>query len=137
MASWIWWYAALHPAVRMVKGSSPLVLGLTARDVLGRYASQCTITEFAWPFSIPAAEREKFPWPPEELIIGSVIEQYHAAFDALTAGDKEAPRVEDLVATGVRAAARQHLQDLRELGGAAEKVVALIDSQLAAKTNAS
>ena len=71
MRCWLWWYLAADPTIRMVAGHPFSLIGSTALDVLDRRASQCTISEFVWPWPVVAAEREKFPWPPEELVLAS------------------------------------------------------------------
>jgi hypothetical protein len=119
MRCWFWWYTSLHPAVRMVSGASLAVLGLTAIDVLGRYASQCTISDMVWPFPLPLELRERFPWPPEELAIGGVVREYHNALDATAAGEPDLPSQASLVGSGLRAAAAEHHSELARAASAA------------------
>jgi hypothetical protein len=103
----------------MVSGASLAVLGLTAIDVLGRYASQCTISDMVWPFPLPLELRERFPWPPEELAIGGVVREYHNALDATAAGEPDLPSQASLVGSGLRAAAAEHHSELARAASAA------------------
>ena len=130
MRCWFWWYTALHPAVRMVSRASLTVLGQTAIDVLGRYASQCTITDLVWPFPLSLELRERFPWPPEELVIGGVIREYHQAMDAAAAGERDVPGQASLVEAGLRAASAEHHSGLARAASAAGEVDRMITELL-------
>lgn len=127
MRRWFWWWLAAHPAVRMVKGNAIRVLGQAAVDVLGRRAGQCTISEFAWPFPVPVEYRSKVPWPPEEVVIGAVIREYHEVLDRALAGGHDLPDREHLVRTGVRVAVEEHVGGLRDLAVAAAELPGMID----------
>ncbi len=96
----------------MVFGHSLHILGLNAYNVLGQVASQCTITEFVWPFPWSAPLRERYPWPPEEFVLGGILQQYHEAFEFAEAG-QEAPGRDELIIRGLRAATEAHMTELR------------------------
>jgi hypothetical protein len=123
MRCWFWWYLAVHPTVRMVAGHPYSVLGATALDVLGRRASQCLITELVWPWPVFEVEREKFPWPPEELVLGGVLAQYQEVF-ARAAEDPspDLPGREEILRLGVRAGLEEHAKELRRAAEAAEEL---------------
>jgi hypothetical protein len=127
MRCWFWWYLAVHPAVHMMKGNPIAVLGQTAMDVLGRRASRCMITELAWPFRVPHEYRWKFPWPPDELVLGGVIRRYHEILDRADDGEKDLPGREHLVQDGVALAVQEHLDGLRELADTAGELPHLVD----------
>jgi hypothetical protein len=122
MQCWFWWYLAVHPAVRMVAGHPLALIGQTAFDALGRRASQCMITEMIWPFPVLAAAREKLPWPPEEVLLGGVLDAYHRAFSAVAAGTDDRPSRDDLVRGGINAAVDEHVEQLRRMADAAGDV---------------
>jgi len=128
MNCWLWWYLAVHPAVRMVAGNSLALLGQTAFDVLGRRASQCAITEFVWPFAISVEYREKFPWPPEELALGAVINEYHHAFDTALSGENELPDRDELVRRGLTLAYEEHMRMLSRAAEAARGLPEAFDA---------
>lgn len=110
MRCWNWWWLAHNPTVRMVYGNSIAILGATAYDVLGRVASQCALSEFIWPFPFPEQVLER-PLPPEELVIGSILQRYYEAFESIEAGG-DVPDSNELVADGIRAAHKSHLAEL-------------------------
>src|SRR6266540_1757401 len=109
---WTWWWLTHNPSVQMVFGHSLHILGLNAYNVLGQVASQCTITEFVWPFPWSAPLRERYPWPPEEFVLGGILQQYHEAFEFAEAG-QEAPGRDELIIRGLRAATEAHMTELR------------------------
>jgi hypothetical protein len=126
----LWWDVATHPSVRMVAGNSLYVIGATALDVLGRHTTTCLITEFAWPWPILLAERERFPWPPEELLLGGVIKQYHQAFySAVTDPPEEAPSRGALVRAGVIEAIDTHAEQLHEAAAGAAELRAVAEQK--------
>ena len=130
MRCWNWWYLATHPTVRMVALHPFHLVGLTALDVLGRRAGQCLITELTWPWPVFELERERFPWPPEELVLGSILTQYHRAFEQTAAGDdRELPDRDQLVADGVRAALEEHVGELRRSANAARRLTKIFDEK--------
>lgn len=114
----ILWYVANHPQVLEVKYSHLYVVGKTAYDVLGRYASQCEIWQFLEP-PIFVDEREfpELPFPPEEFVLGGIIQQYHLAIDEATLG-KKAPPAEQLREAGIRLAFDFHATELQRISGA-------------------
>ncbi|MFL6098571.1 MAG: hypothetical protein ACJ71T_01295 [Actinomycetales bacterium] len=127
MRCWIWWYLAVHPAVLMVTRHPYFVIGSTALDVLGREAGQCVITEMGWPWPVLEVERHKFPWPPEEVLFGSVISEYHAVFDRATEDrTHELPDREAIVRRGVERAVEAHVSDLTEALEAARGLPAVL-----------
>ena len=127
MSCRVWWWVATHPAVLMVARSPIWVLGETAYNVLGKVASQCEILEFIdWPlYEIPRGI--PLPWPPEELILGGIMERYHEALDAAAAG-KELPDRRELVADGFRRAFAAHGQELSETLEGAESLAKQLDA---------
>lgn len=111
----ILWYLATHPQVLEVKYNHLYVLGGTAYDVLGRRASQCEMSQFLV-LDIPRLIKRKFPVPPippEELILGGIIEQYHQAFDGAQQG-KKPMEVEQLISRGLQRSFDVHINDLQE-----------------------
>jgi hypothetical protein len=131
MRYWFWWLLAVHPAVHMVKGNSFTVLGQTAFDVLGRQASQCTISQLIWPFPIPEKLRIEFPWPPEEVLLGAVIARYHAAFDQADARAGELPNRAQLVDKGFREAVALHVTEARRMAEAAGRLPGVLGERSA------
>lgn len=108
----LWWWLALHPAVFMVSSNPVFVLGETAYDVLGRVANRCTITEFIFPpLFIERLLPERFPWPPEELVLGGIIAQYHEAIRLAEAGERP-PEVQTLYARGVQLGLQTYIEEL-------------------------
>nr|BFE51673.1 hypothetical protein GCM10017745_51000 [Saccharothrix mutabilis subsp. capreolus] len=124
MRRWFWWSLAAHPGLRMVKGGPIALLGQTAIDVLGRRASQCTTTDLVWPFPVPVEFPAKVPWPPEQLVLGAVIRQYHDVLDRALAGEPELPDGDRLVRTAIRDAVDEHVRGLRGLADAAAELPA-------------
>lgn len=119
MRCWFWWYLALHPSVRMVAGQSLAVVGRSALDVLGRRASQCVITDLIWPFPIPLDAREAYPWPPEEIVVGSVLTGYHRAFERAGTAEDDPPTRQEIIRGGIERAVEEHVAQLRRMASAA------------------
>lgn len=110
----LWWWLALHPAVYMVAHNPVYVLGETAYNVLGRVANQCRISEFILPPHLfEQVVPGRFPWPPEELLLGGIIKQYHEAVGLLE-GRQEPPSVETLHVRGVRLGLQTYIGELGE-----------------------
>jgi hypothetical protein len=112
------WYIANHPQVLEVKYSHLYIVGRTAFDVLGRWASQCELWEFFYP-SINVLTEKEFrvpPVPPEEFIIGGIIQQYHLAMDEAALGKRPAS-VEQLSDAGIKQAFELHTTELQQLSG--------------------
>jgi len=122
MKCWLWLWVSLEPTVMMAKYQPRRILGASARDVLGRVATQCQITEFLDFFELDAQVRAErpLPWPPEELLIGGIVREYHEALDFLEANPKSRRRFEprDMRRRGLVAAIRDGVEELEEsLGG--------------------
>jgi hypothetical protein len=129
MRCWTWWWLAHNPSVQMVFGHPLHILGFNAYNVLGQVASQCTITEFVWPFPWFAPLHERYPWPPEEFVLGGILQQYHEAFELAEAG-QEAPGQEELIVRGLRAATEAHMTELRATVEAAQNVQQFVEEGL-------
>ncbi|MBB5235889.1 hypothetical protein [Deinococcus budaensis] len=128
----LWWWLALHPAVFMVAHNPIFVLGETAYNVLGKVASQCMISEWIFPpHLIEWPLRERFPWPPEELVLGGIVEQYHSAIRAAQAGEK-LPEVGALYARGVRSGLHFYTEELAETLKGAQALDEITERLLAA-----
>jgi hypothetical protein len=88
MKCWLWWWVVLQPTVQMAKYQPLRLLGAAARDVLGRVATQCQITEFTDFFDLDPKILAKVPWPPEEFLLGGIVREYHDAIDFMEANPK-------------------------------------------------
>jgi len=127
----IWWWLVTHPEIIEVARAPFWILGGAAYDVLGRWASQCTITEFIW-IDFPKYllyERDPkhppLPWPPEEVILGGILLEYQEAIQHAAAG-KPVPDRHALQASGFKRAAAYHAESLAAgLKGAQSAVEAL------------
>jgi hypothetical protein len=117
----VWWWLAHNPTVTMAFGHPISILGLNAYNVLGQVATQCAMSELIWPFPLPVEMRERYPWPPEELVLGGILHQYLEAFERADAGE-DAPGAEALVERGLRQALSVHLDDLRTALKSAEEI---------------
>lgn len=113
----LWWWLVTHPEIIEVARSPYWILGGTAYDVLGRSASQCTITEFIW-VDFPRHliyERDPrhppLPWPPEEVILGGILLEYQEAIQQATEG-KPLPDRKTLQVNGFKRAAAYHVESL-------------------------
>jgi hypothetical protein len=124
MRCWFWWRLASHPAVRMVAGNPLHIIGATALDALGRRTSSCLITQFVWPWPIRIEERERFPWPPEELVLGGVLARYQEAFrTAVSDPQREPVPAVELVRAGVLAAVEEHAEQFRRAATGARELL--------------
>lgn len=134
----ILWYLANHPQVIELKYSHIFVLGRTAYDVLGRWASQCEIREVIYfPLDLKLKlwrDLPEPPWPPEEMVLGGIIQQYHQAIDDAGRG-KKPPSVEQLSDAGIKLAFDAHMAELQRIIGAARYGLnALTGKQATAKS---
>jgi hypothetical protein len=130
MRCWFWCWLATKPTIRMLIGNSISLLGRTALDVLGRRASQCVISELLWPFPLLEVERVRLPWPPEELVIGGILEQHLATLDAAATGGENLPDRAEIVRRGITRALEEHVGELRRAAEAAEQLEAVIAEKL-------
>ena len=118
-----WWDLVSNPAVRMVANNPIHIIGGAGLNVLGQQTTSCLITEFVWPWPILAAEREKFPWPPEELVLGGVIKRYQEAIQAaITDPSTEATDRDALIREGVLEAFDTQVEALSQATDAASEV---------------
>jgi len=115
MSHSIFWWLAIQPEVLEVARGSVVTLGQTAFDVLGRRASQCEALEFIKIY-LPPLVRPQFPippFPPDEIILGGIVEQYHQAIDRANLGEKPVA-VQQLIDSGLKRAFTFHVDQLEQ-----------------------
>ncbi|MGD1699382.1 hypothetical protein [Dapis sp. BLCC M229] len=102
------WGLRWHWSLREVLGAKPIVLGTTARDVFGRYASQCILQDFIWgrfkllpqlKFQESVEELEFLPQagPVEDLFLGEYLFEIGSQFQKDLTQDPQPPELNDLV----------------------------------------
>lgn len=119
---------SMQPSVKDERGNPPEVIGVTARHVLSKVATQCVINELllAGSTGVPQTDAETLVFAPraaqpgrfpsQELALGSVVEEFHWAALPQTVIDKIDRDVgstpEELIETGMRNAFSLHAEEL-------------------------
>jgi hypothetical protein len=126
MRCWIWWWIASESSVLMVRRNALRIIGGTALDVLGQVASQCVIVDFEdWPDLDPDVIA-RVPWPPDAVIVGGIVTEYHNAMELLDQGEGEfEPR--DLIRRGLLAALREQIDQLSSTLDGARELLTIVE----------
>ncbi len=122
MRSKVIWDTATNSYVLEVKGGPLSIIGETAFNVLGFAASQCQISNLVF-----SSESRKVSQastdaalPPEELLLGGIISQYHKAFDEARRGKRSA-KPPALIEAGIKQAFEVYDSQLDRARAASKK----------------
>lgn len=113
IARWQLWKLLHSATVEMAYRNERSDLGRAAASVLRRRAGPCVIGDVLYP-SVRSGTRREGRHPPEELMLGGVLDAYFEVFERADAGEDVGPEedIDALVARGIRAA---HDDFVREL----------------------
>jgi len=116
----IFWDMSRDPNVVEVKGGDLFTLGRTAFAVLGQ--SQCQLSELVFSsIKLPVQPPSNDPGlPPEEVLLGGIVNQYQQAFDSHRRG-KGSSRPRELIDAGVKHAFKVYQGELQRALAASTK----------------
>lgn len=135
MKCWFWWWVVLEPTVLMARSQPFKILGAAARDVIDRVATQCQITEFLGILDLKPEILARVPLPPDDLLIGGIVHEYHEAIQRLSEkrGRQRVSEPRELRRRGLIAAIEDAVNELKQSVDGSRQLLAQLQDKAATR----